>query len=509
MIAREPRTDVADPLALARLVDQVCDRFETAWQEGQRPSLEDYLASLPEAAQALAAEEMVGIEVELRRRAGEQPAESEYLACLPEHAAAVAAVFRETVPPPPEAPAIEGFEILDTLALGGMGVVYRARQVGLNRIVALKVLRRDAVLERGEQVAERFRLEAQATARLLHPNIIPIYQVGEVSGQLYYAMPYIEGRNLAELLRAGPLPPRRAAAIVATVARAVHHAHSQGILHRDLKPRNILLDHDGQPLLADFGLAKSLQEPSQAMTLSGHFVGTPSYMAPEQVEAPGRVAVTTDVYGLGATLYALLTGRPPFAAATVMETLRRVSDAEPVRPRRLNPAIDADLETITLKCLNKDLHRRYPTAEAVADDLARYLAGEPIRARRAGHAERLWRWCRRNRLAATLALALQLTVLGWGLHVALLLSHSEGGPGGGAARDAYLVLLPVAVALVCLGIVAWQALRGTGPPLTGLTDQEAAGPLLPASPEAPRTSDPAAPWSRSAALPRRGRPSAG
>jgi serine/threonine-protein kinase len=409
-----------DPVALARLVDAVCDRFEADWRAGLNPRLESYLVAVPPGERSAALCELLALEVELRRRAGEQPTEAEYSERFPAEADSVAAAFRESAAPPGAPAAFEHYDLLRPLGRGGMGVVYKARDRRLNREVALKVLRVPVGDPSGRGPA-RFLREAEATARLDHPNIVPIYEAGEAGEVLYYAMPYVEGRNLAEWLREGPLPPRRAAELMEPVARAVHYAHSRGILHRDLKPRNILIDADGLPRVADFGLAKPLHEPGgTVLTMAGAVLGTPSYMSPEQVKDAGRVTVAGDVYGLGATLYALVTGRPPFQAATVMDTLRQVIDEEVVSPRRLNPSLDRDLETIALKCLHKDPARRYPTAEALADDLRRYLQGQPIAARPVGPVERAWRWCRQNRLAAALAVALLLALLGWVVSVAVL-----------------------------------------------------------------------------------------
>jgi serine/threonine-protein kinase len=273
----------------------------------------------------------------------------------------------------------DGYELLEEIGRGAMGVVYKAWDPRLKRYVALKMLLR------GEQATShdlaRFRGEAQAAAKLAHRNIVPVYQVGECEGQAYFCMQYVEGTTLAALVRGGPLPPREAARLVAAVARAVELAHQSGILHRDLKPSNVLIDADGEPLVSDFGLAKRVHgEPS--LTASGAIVGTPSYMAPEQATAaPGSVRPTSDVYSLGAILYELLTGRPPFQAASAVEVLLLVRSEEVVRPRLLNPRIDPDLELICLKCLEKRPEHRYATAGGLAADLEAFLAGEAVSAR--------------------------------------------------------------------------------------------------------------------------------
>ncbi|MFH1266107.1 MAG: serine/threonine-protein kinase [Planctomycetota bacterium] len=298
------------------------------------------------------------------------------------------------------------YELLGEIGRGGMGVVYRARQRSANRIVALKVIRRDRLeaLPRDTQTAavDRFWHEAQAAARLEHDNIVTVYEVGEVDGQPFFSMRYVEGRTLSEILQEGPMEGRHAAAYLEPVARAVHEAHVRGILHRDLKPQNILVDgKTGRALVADFGLAK-LSEGGGELTRAGEVMGTPSYMSPEQARDSARVTETTDVYALGATLYHLLTARPPFQAATPVETLRQVIDEEPVPVRQLDPSIDRDLETICTKCLDKEPSRRYASAERLADDLARYLRREPILARPVGPIERTARWCRRNPVTAAL-----------------------------------------------------------------------------------------------------------
>jgi len=297
------------------------------------------------------------------------------------------------------------YESLEEIGRGGMGVVYRARQRTADRVVALKVIRRDRLeqlpRDTHSNALERFRHEAQAAAKLQHENIVTVYEVGEIDDQPFFSMRYVEGRSLAEILRDGPMDNRRAAAYLEPVARAVHEAHCQGILHRDLKPQNILVDKKtDRALVADFGLAK-LSEGGEELTRAGEIMGTPSYMSPEQAKDSANVTAKTDVYALGATLYHVLTARPPFQAATPLETLRQVIDEEPAPPRQLNPSIDRDLETICLRCLQKEPARRYDSADALADDLRRYLDGEPIQARPIGALGRIWRWCRRKPALAT------------------------------------------------------------------------------------------------------------
>src|SRR5262249_12431053 len=254
------------------------------------------------------------------------------------------------------------FELLQEIARGGMGVVYRARQMTLNRIVALKMIL-SGRLATDEDIT-RFRTEAEAAARLQHPHIVAVHDVGAIDGQHYFSMDFIEGISLAQKLQNGPLPGRTAARYVRLIARAIHHAHKQGILHRDLKPSNILIDAEGEPHITDFGLAKRLGGDS-GQTRTGVVLGTPSYMAPEQAAGKSQqLGPPCDIYGLGAVLYELITGRPPFRAETPLDTVMQVMDRDPPPPRLLNSNIDHDLETICLKCLEKDPRRRYPTAEA-------------------------------------------------------------------------------------------------------------------------------------------------
>jgi tRNA A-37 threonylcarbamoyl transferase component Bud32 len=270
------------------------------------------------------------------------------------------------------------YELLQEIARGGMGVVYKARQKCLDRIVALKMILPGRLAE--PEDLDRFRREAEATARLQHPGIVAIHEVGEADSQAFYSMEFIDGPSLAKQLAHGPLPTRAAARYVRDVARAIHYAHLHGILHRDLKPSNILLDAQDQPHVTDFGLAKRIDVDS-GCTRTGAVLGTPSYMAPEQ--AAGKVkglGPACDIYGLGATLYELITGRPPFRSETPVDTLLHVLEKEPAPPRLLNAKIERDLETICLKCLEKEPKARYPTALALADDLDRFLAGEPVSA---------------------------------------------------------------------------------------------------------------------------------
>jgi serine/threonine protein kinase/WD40 repeat protein len=320
------------------------------------------------------------------------------------------------------------YELLEVIAHGGMGVVYKARQVSLNRLVALKLIRAGELANASE--IARFRAEAEAGASLDHPNIAPIYEVGEHEGRHYFSMKLIAGSPLSAAIAAGcwcrtPCPAHRppgfflpnragccptAARLVATVARGVHYAHQRGILHRDLKPGNILLDAQGQPHVTDFGLAKRIEADS-GMTLSGAILGTPSYIAPEQAAGIKALTTAADVYGLGAILYELLTGRPPFRGASALDTLLQVREQIPKPPRAIHPSVNRDLETICLKCLEKDPARRYGTAEALAEDLERWLEHRPIRARPTTPAERMLKWMRRKPALAAAVVGLHLVAV--------------------------------------------------------------------------------------------------
>src|SRR5687767_12682306 len=303
------------------------------------------------------------------------------------------------------------YELLEEIARGGMGVVYRARQLRPNRVVALKMIL-SAHLASVKEV-QRFRAEAEAVASLDHPNIVPVYEVGERDEQHFFSMKLIEGGSAASRMTEVGSDHKKAAGLLAMVARAVHHAHQHGILHRDLKPSNILLDDQGRPYVTDFGLAKRFDHDSN-LTVSEAVLGTPSYMAPELAAGGAkRATVASDVYGLGAILYEMLAGHPPFQGSTRLETLRAVQEQEPSLAKS---RVSRDVETICLKCLAKDPKRRYASAEALAEDLERWLAGEPIRARRTSIAGRAWRWSRRRPAAAGLigVSILAMLVLGVG-----------------------------------------------------------------------------------------------
>jgi serine/threonine-protein kinase len=317
---------------------------------------------------------------------------------------------------PIESPsAIPGYQIEGILGRGGMGVVYKARHLALKRVVALKM-----ILSGGHanpEVRQRFRSEAEAVARLQHPNIVQIYEVGEQEGLPFFSLEFVDGGPLDKKITGIPQPPREAAQLVETLSRAMHFAHEKGIIHRDLKPANILMTQNGVPKITDFGLAKCLEERDSNQTKSGTIMGTPSYMAPEQARGDVHaVGPHSDLYTLGSILYELLTGQPPFHGVNPMDTVIQVTRNEPIPPSRVQSKIPRDLETICLKCLQKEPAKRYANCFELANDLHRYLAGEPIRAVPVGNIERLWRWCKRNPklAAATAAIFLMLAVVSIG-----------------------------------------------------------------------------------------------
>jgi len=471
--------DETDSRYLATLEELVHIEIEFAWKnrsglnppagssESQSPCpgpslVENYLARFPVLNDRAVILRLVQQEWRVRQQYGDRPVADEYgrrfpdlasegslLRVLGETLDAGDTAFRESPAPhtgiPRNAPdeltlprRFGNYELLERIGRGGMGIVYRARQLTADRVVALKVLRRELLrsLSRDTHPAalERFRHEVQAAARLEHENVVSVYEVGDVEGEPFFSMHYVAGGSLLEALRDGPIPCRRAAGYLERVARAVEEAHRHGILHRDLKPQNILVDAaTDRAYVADFGLAK-LQETGEDLTQSGEIMGSPPYMSPEQARDSAHVTASTDVYALGATLYHIVTGRPPFHAATPLETIRQVIQVEPVPLRRLNPAIDADLETICLKCLDKEPARRYPSALALADDLRRYLDHQPIQARPVGWLGRSSRWCRRNPLVAgliastctLLIVALAATIVGY-LRTAAALRRAEAG----------------------------------------------------------------------------------
>jgi serine/threonine protein kinase len=297
------------------------------------------------------------------------------------------------------------YEILGEIARGFMGVVYRARQVNLNRPVALKMILAGQ-LASAEDV-KRFYTEAEAAAALEHQGIVPIFEVGQHKGQHFFSMGFVDGGTLADKIKAGSLPSREAALYTKKVAEAIAYAHSKGVIHRDLKPANILLDRNNEPKVTDFGLAR-IADTKSDLTRTGAVMGTPSYMSPEQAAGKNEVGPSADIYSLGALLYALLTGRPPFQSSNVFDTIMQVIERDPVSPRQLDPKIDRDLETICLKCLSKSLAQRYPSADALSEDLSRFLNDQPILARPSGWIDGLSQWAR-NHIATVITLLVLFT----------------------------------------------------------------------------------------------------
>ncbi len=410
----------AERLSLSRRVNAACERFEADWRAGLRPEVEPHLEAVAEGERSAFFRELLSLELELRRTRGERPTTDDYRGRFPGQSGAIDAAFgpepREATidyragrddplltvaegPPDDRAspkikPRFGDYELIEEMGRGGMGVIYRARHRLLNRVVALKMILAGRFASPLE--TRRFLLEAETAASFDHPNIVPIYDIGEHEGLLYFSMKLVEGESLSRHVSRLGGDFRAVARLMATVARAVHHAHGKGFLHRDLKPANILIDAEDQPHLTDFGLARRIAAAA-GLTKTGAIVGTPSYMAPEQAAGlGGHLTEVVDVYSLGAILYELLAGRPPFRAETVMETLVLVLEREPPPPGQVRPGIPAELESICLRCLGKSPADRYQTADAVADDLDRFARGEGVAARPADLWTRLRRWVRRE-----------------------------------------------------------------------------------------------------------------
>jgi WD40 repeat protein len=449
MTSKTPTTPETPPLDQQRRVDHFCDRFEAAWNAGTPPGIEAYLADIAEPLLSVLLRELVLLDVHYRRLRGEAPGPADYAGRFPQLPAAwlEAALAPPTgsdgdkptpspatprtgrlAPPVTAGTRLGDYELLGVLGRGGMGVVWKARQLKANRLVAVKLILAGELADEAD--VRRFRAEAEVAASLDHPNLVPLYEVGEDHGRPFFSMKLIEGGHLGQHLAHFRDRPREAAALLLTVARAVQHAHRHGLLHRDLKPGNILLSDrrasilacpgDGgqagclpyEPHVTDFGLARRLAAPG-SLSQSGQVLGTPEYMAPEQARGQKALTTAADVYGLGAVLYALLTGRPPFVGPSVLDTLEQVVGTEPVPPRLLDRRVPRDLETICLKCLRKEPERRYGSAAELAEELRRFLAGEPIDARPVGAGTRLLLWARRRpALAAVYGLLLLVLLLG-------------------------------------------------------------------------------------------------
>jgi WD40 repeat protein/tRNA A-37 threonylcarbamoyl transferase component Bud32 len=441
-----------------RRIDELCDRFEAELKAGRRLDPASFLAEVDEAARGELVRNLLALELEYADSDSQARVIAAWLRRFPSYREAIKRLVNDrkeetrTLPPPSPAgsptiivPNAAGestavpeetrtakgaeapddgdtyhlaaspmqrfgdYELLQEIARGGMGVVYKARQLTLNRIVALKMILAGQLASKLD--VERFYSEARAAGELQHPNIVAIHEVGQHNGQHFFSMDYVNGPSLADKVVDGTWPPREAARLMRQIAKAVHYAHTRGIVHRDLKPRNVLLTAEGQPRITDFGLAKRLHGTSD-LTVSGQIMGTPSFMSPEQAQGKVRgVGPRSDVYSLGAILYCLLTGRPPFSGRDVLSVLTQVITQDPTPPKQLNPELDKDLATITLKCLQKGPQGRYSSAKELADDLNRFLKNEPIRARPAGRSEKLWRWCRRKPLVASLMAAIGMLVV--------------------------------------------------------------------------------------------------
>ena len=429
-----------------RNLEEIKQRFFSSLTSGTPISIQSLIDT--NAAADELHHELLKAEIGWRLQQGERPSRAEYLLRFPSNQQLVLNVFRDiesllfgsseknsfaTMPLPQTSelqtqdgnvdsmvlgsattrlPQLGGYRVVREIARGGMGIVYQATDTQLGRNVAIKMIRGDYVVDRS--IVERFTTEAKAVAKLDHPNIVPVYDFGEFEGQPFFAMAYVDGESLADRVsRDGPLPPTTAAKMMIDIIAAVQHAHDRGVIHRDIKPQNILIQESGKVQVTDFGLAK-FQDTNSTLTRNGQILGTPAYMPPEQaVGDSSSFGERADIYSLGATLYYLLTARPPFQAAGLNEILRQVIDVEPIRLRQLDPSLPKDLETICLKCLAKDPQHRYPTAVAMGDDLRRWLNGEPILAKRSGIARKVWMWCRRKPVAAGFtATAVLATILG-------------------------------------------------------------------------------------------------
>ncbi|KAA1260442.1 Serine/threonine-protein kinase PrkC [Rubripirellula obstinata] len=448
MSKTDHRPEMQTPQRPLQRIDRVCDAFETQCLNGEKPSIDDFIREVPPQEQSQLFYELLRLDFEYACKRGNTPDREFYLARYPDHQDAIDKVFfnsgelsriqdqrrssgtssteiEETLnfsasgdtfhltePVQSQTASIEGYEIIDEIARGGMGIVYKARQIDANRVVALKMILSGTLA--GESEVARFKIEAESAASLNHPGIVPIYDVGESQGMHYFSMGFIDGPSLKGYQKNHSPGPKRAAEIVKAVADAISHAHSKGIIHRDLKPANILIDEDGNPRVTDFGLSKILEGQTD-LTGTGQLLGTPAYMSPEQAAGQtSKVGPLSDVYSLGAMLYELVSGRTPFESESIIGMLEQVCSKNPDSLRSLSPTADTDIESICMKCLEKEPAHRYQSAAALADDLGRYLDGSPIIARRTPRTQKLIRWCRRKPLIAGLAACSLVTFLIFG-----------------------------------------------------------------------------------------------
>ena len=462
-----PEKVPAPPLSVLEQIEKACVQFETHCKADQDPRIESYLGEVAKDHASELFVELLRLELDYRARRGELPQRTDYLGRFADFTTEIDAaleqldrtrhtgdetldmVRRDTTrrklrDPEPSIGDFGDYELLEEIARGGMGVVFKARDRRLQRTVAIKMILAGQLAS--PEAVHRFQAEAQAAAQLDHPSIVSVYEVGQHADQHFFSMAYIAGQSLEDRLSAGPMSPRESSSLLEQVARAVHYAHRQGVVHRDLKPANILLDVEGHPQITDFGLAK-LATDDQQLTATGQILGTPGYMPPEQVSAhPGSTGPAADIYALGAILYRILTGRPPFQSTNVLETLFEVVEKEPMPPRALDRSVPTQLETICLKCLAKDPSQRYDSAETLADDLERFGHGEPIRAAAPNLFTRLFVWARqRPALAATVAALLGF----YAYHLCMVYLWEDDGSGGRFHGFA------TGVAIVWL-IAAWQ-----------------------------------------------------
>ena len=426
-MTNEPKSG-ADPFKIKLQIDEICDRFEIDWQRSESPALDQVASNCDSAIRDALVVDLMAIDRDYRNKAGKPWTESDYLSRYPDLHDAIAMSFRPAIElnshestdcsdqyatidlgtgsrsevgiNPKTLPNVGqhmqyfgDYEIIDEIARGGMGVVYKARQVSLNRIVAVKMIL-SGQLANSDDV-KRFYVEAKSAAKLDHPGIVPIYEIGEFAGQHFFSMKFIEGGSLSSQLPKWIGQQKGAIRLLVEVVKAVHHAHQRGILHRDLKPANILIDENGTPYITDLGLAKQVDDKSE-LTRTGSVMGTPNYMSPEQASGSKDVSTASDIYSLGAIMYELLTGKPPFASSSTLETLIKVVSEEAAKPTAINSSIDRGLELICMKCLHKNPQDRYATANDLAKDLQSWLAGEPLMVQTPSIVSVARRWMHQN-----------------------------------------------------------------------------------------------------------------